>query len=109
MTPWTTREQIEIGPISPEERRTIDAQLVRLLVQHRIVAAGKLHAVPRTGNAGRKYTPSPEHIERLRAYNAARSAAARPRKEADNVADQVEVRFLEAYAAGTAAKRVAAV
>jgi hypothetical protein len=105
MTPWIDTEKIRVGPIGPEERKALDTQLVRLLVQHRIVAAGKLHAVPqpkRTGNAGRKHTPSPEHVARLKAYNAARSAAARFRKEADNVADQVEVRFLEAYAAGTA-------
>jgi hypothetical protein len=96
-----------VPDVGPEERKALDTQLVPLLVQHRIVAAGKLHAVPqpkRTGNAGRKYTPSPEHVARLR------GAATRARKEADNVADQVEVRFLEAYAAGTAAtERVAAV
>ncbi len=112
MTPWIDTEKIRVGPIGPEERKALDTQLVRLLVQHRIVAAGKFHAVSqpkRTGNAGRKYTPSPEHVARLRAYNSARSAAARARKEADNVADQIEVRFLEAYAAGTAAtERVAA-
>ena len=50
---------------------------------------------------------SPEHAERLRAYNAAR-AAARARKEAANGPDQIKVRFLEASAPGAVAtERVA--
>ena len=36
-TPWINEEQIRVGPISDEQRRAIDAQLARLLVQHRIV------------------------------------------------------------------------
>jgi hypothetical protein len=103
MTPWIDTSKIRVGPISPEERRAIDAQLARLIAQHRFVTGEK----QRTGRPfvfgavtepKRKGKCSPEHAERLRAYNAAR-AAARARKEADNVADQVEVRFLEARAA----------
>ena len=46
MTPWIDAAKIRVGPIGPEERRTIDAQLVRLLAQHRIVAGVK-HAAGR--------------------------------------------------------------
>ena len=86
MTPWIDTEKIRVGPIGPEERRAIDAQLVRLLAQHRVVAGVK----PRTGRPfvfgavtqpKRKGKCNPEHVARLRAYNAARSAAARARKE----------------------------
>ena len=112
MTPWIDTSKIRVGPISPEERRAIDAQLARLIAQHRYVAGEK----QRTGRpfvfgavTQSKRKCNPEHVARLKAYNAASSAAARARKEADNVADQVEVRFLDAYATGKAAtERVAA-
>ena len=41
MTPWIDTEKIRVGPIDPEQRKAIDAQLVRLIAQHRIVAAGE--------------------------------------------------------------------
>jgi hypothetical protein len=51
---------------------------------------------------------SPDHAERLREYNRRRSEAIRARKEAANGPDKIEVRFLEASAAGTVAtERVA--
>ena len=81
MTPWIDTEKIRVGPISPEERRAIDAQLVRLLAQHRVVAGVK----PRTGRpfvfgavTQSKRKCNPEHVARLKAYNAGRSVAAAP-------------------------------
>ena len=67
-----------IGPIGPEERKAIDAHLALRLAQHRIVAVEKprpgpgqcrpfvFGAVTKPERVGRKYTPSPEHVERLR-------------------------------------------
>jgi hypothetical protein len=52
----------------------------------------------------RKGKCSPEHGDRLRAYNTARAAArALKREEAANGPDKIKVRFLEAYAAGVVA------
>ena len=106
-------EKIRVGPIGPEQRRAIDAQMVRLLVQHRIVAAGKLRrGARRSGRGTRAASAAQVSQSTLSGCEPTTRAqrAARARKEAANVADQVEVRFLEAYAAGTAAtERVAAV
>jgi hypothetical protein len=67
-------------------------------------------AVTKPERAGRKYIPSPEHIERLRVYNAARAAARARKEEAANVAGKkIEGCVLEVCAAGTATtERVAA-
>ena len=34
MTPWIDTEKIRVGPIDPEQRKAIDAQMVRLLAAH---------------------------------------------------------------------------
>ena len=89
MTPWIDTSKIRVGPIGPEERKAIDAQLVRLLAAHRF-GAGEKQRTGRPFVCGAVKKPrgkcSPEHAERLRAYNAAR-AAARARKEAANGPD----------------------
>jgi hypothetical protein len=118
MTPWIDTEKIRVGPIDPEERKAIDAQLARLLAQHRVAAGEK----PRRGQRRpfvfgaatqpkRKGKCSAEHAQRLREYNRRRSEAIRARKleEAANVAGKIKVRFLEAYAApAVAQERMAA-
>jgi hypothetical protein len=38
MTPWIDTSKIRVGPISPEQRRAIDAHLALRLAQHRIAA-----------------------------------------------------------------------
>jgi hypothetical protein len=110
-TPWINEEKIRVGQIGPEERKAIDAQLVRLLAAHRrgtdvpgthrecsYLVCGAVTKPKRKGKC------SPEHGDRLRAYNTARAAArARKREEAANGPDKIKVRFLEAYAAGVVA------
>jgi hypothetical protein len=118
MTPWIDTSIIRVGPIGPEERKAIDAQLVRLIAQHRLgtdvraVQGDVFGAVTKPKHVGRKYTASPEHIERLREYNRRRSEAIRARKEAANATGkETEGCVLEVCAAtGTAAaqERVAA-
>jgi hypothetical protein len=106
MTPWINEEQIRVGPIDPEQRRAIDAQLVRLIAAH--WRGADVRPAQRVFGAmtepKRKGKCNPEHADRLRAYNAARSASADARKEAANGPDQIEVRFLEASAAPAAAR-----
>jgi hypothetical protein len=108
MTPWVDTEKIRVGPISPEERRAIDKFLKQSLAQHRrtfepphqcVSRPFVCGAVTKPKRAGRKYTASPEHIERLREYNRRRSEAIRARKEAANVAGKNEGCLLEARAA----------
>lgn len=41
MTPWIDTSKIRVGPIDPEERKAIDAQLARLIAQHRYAAGEK--------------------------------------------------------------------
>jgi hypothetical protein len=97
MTPWIDTSKIRVGPISPEERRAIDAQLARLIAQHRLGTD-----VPQVFGAvtkpKRKGKCSPEHAQRLREYNRRRSEAIRARKlaEAANGPGKNEVRFREA-------------
>ena len=110
MAPWIDTSKIRVGPIGREERKAIDAQLVGLIAAHRF-GAGEKQRTGRPFVFGAVKKPkgkgkcNPEHAARLREYNAARSAAARARKleEAANGPDKIEVRFLEAYAAGVVA------
>jgi hypothetical protein len=96
--PWVDVSKIMIGPISPEQRRAIDKFLKMSLAQHRRLWLGAVTApAPVQGRHRRKC--SPEHVARLRAYNAARAAARARKLEAANVAHEVEARFLESRAA----------
>jgi hypothetical protein len=114
--PWVDVSKIRVGSIDPEQRKAIDAQLVRLIAAHwrgtNVPGAHRERPCLVLGavtEPKRKGKCNPEHAERLREYNRRRSEAIRARKEAANGPDQIEVRFLEAYAAGTAVtERVAA-
>jgi hypothetical protein len=85
MTPWINEEQIRVGPIDPEQRRAIDAQLVRLIAAHwrgtNVPGERRVVSVAVTEQK-RKGKCNPEHAERLREYNRRRSEAIRARKEA---------------------------
>ena len=110
-TPWIDTSKIRVGPIGPEERKAIDAQLVRLLAAHRS-GRGRSEA-PRTvarcvwggdeaeaqGQVQSRARCTTESLQR-------RAQRRRPRSQAEEAAngpDQIEVRFLEAYAAGVVA------
>jgi hypothetical protein len=114
MTPWIDEEKIRVGPIDAEQRKAIDAQMVRLRAAHwrgsNVPGARRERPHHASGAVKKpKCKCSPEHAERLREYNRRKSEAIRARKEANHVANEVEARFLEAYAAGTAVtERVAA-
>ena len=112
MTPWIDTEKIRVGPISPEERGPSTPSWCASSPNTLFVAGVK----PRTGRpfvcgAVTKAEARVQSRTRCAAESLQRRvhAAACARKEADNVADKVEVRFLDAYAAGKAAtERVAA-
>jgi hypothetical protein len=112
MTPWIDEEKIRVGPIDAEQRKAIDAQMVRLRAAHwrgtNVRPAQRDHASGAVTKP--KCKCSPEHAERLREYNRRKSEAIRARKleKTANGPDQIEVRFLEASAPGTVAtERVA--
>ena len=75
--PWIDQKKIRVGPIDAEQRRAIDAQMVRLLAAH--WRGTNVRPAQRVSGAvtkpKRKCKCSPEHGDRLRAYNTARAAA----------------------------------
>jgi hypothetical protein len=115
MTPWIDEEKIRVGPIDAEQRRAIDAQMVRLRAAHwrgsNVPGARRERPHHASGAVTKpKCKCSLEHAERLREYNRRKSEAIRARKleKTANGPDQIEVRFLEASAPGAVAtERVA--
>jgi hypothetical protein len=92
---WVDTEKIRVGPISNEQRRAIDKFLALSLAQHRrtivlprtrqgdcpVFGAVAKPEPERKAKTGRKYTPSPQQIARLREQNRLKHEAAIARKQ----------------------------